>query len=139
MEGFRGLPPSPFIPFYWSPGWNSVQALNKFQEEIGGPLRGGDPGLRIVSSSQGGFEYFRYMPEPQTQGIDEWLIVPYSRIFGSEELSARSSSVGERIQPAFLLLNDTDAKRIGAGNGSMVSMEISDARVKLALRIEAGI
>jgi NADH-quinone oxidoreductase subunit G len=139
MEGFRGVPPSPFIPFYWSPGWNSVQALNKFQEEIGGPLRGGDPGLRIVSSSSGGFEYFRYMPEPQTQGIDEWLIVPYSRIFGSEELSARSSSVGERIQPAFLLLNDTDAKRIGAGNGSMVSMEISDARVKLALRIEAGI
>ena len=28
----------------WAPGWNSVQAITKFQEEIGGPLRGGDPG-----------------------------------------------------------------------------------------------
>ena len=47
MEGFEGQPPSSLITNYWAPGWNSVQALNRFQEEVGGPLRGGDPGRRL--------------------------------------------------------------------------------------------
>ena len=48
MEGLHGPPPPALIPRYWAPGWNSVQALNKFQEEVGGPLRGGDPGQRLI-------------------------------------------------------------------------------------------
>ena len=37
MEGYEDQPPAPLISRYWSPGWNSVQALNKFQQEVGGP------------------------------------------------------------------------------------------------------
>ncbi len=37
MEGYQKQPPSSLIPRFWAPGWNSVQALNKFQEEVGGP------------------------------------------------------------------------------------------------------
>ena len=48
MEGYEGQPPAPLISRYWSPGWNSVQALNKFQQEVGGPLKGGDPGKRLI-------------------------------------------------------------------------------------------
>jgi NADH-quinone oxidoreductase subunit G len=48
MEGSREQPPPALIARYWAPGWNSVQALNKFQQEIGGPLRGGDPGVRLI-------------------------------------------------------------------------------------------
>ena len=44
MEGYEGRPPPALLAHDWAPHWNSVQALNKFQEEIGGPLRGGDPG-----------------------------------------------------------------------------------------------
>ncbi len=44
MEGYQDQPPAPLISRYWSPGWNSVQALNKFQQEVGGPLKSGDPG-----------------------------------------------------------------------------------------------
>ncbi|MEE9125958.1 MAG: NADH-quinone oxidoreductase subunit NuoG, partial [Planctomycetota bacterium] len=39
MEGHCSAD-APLTPFYWSSGWNSVQALNKFQLEIGGRLRG---------------------------------------------------------------------------------------------------
>ena len=55
MEGFCGEPPAALIPRYWAPGWNSVQALNKFQAEVGGPLHGGDPGMRLIEpdSSKG--------------------------------------------------------------------------------------
>src|SRR3546814_15696758 len=48
MEGYRGIPPSSVIPFFWAPGWNSVQSINKYQIEPGGPLHGGDPGKRLI-------------------------------------------------------------------------------------------
>jgi NADH-quinone oxidoreductase subunit G len=48
MEGYEGQPPAPLISRYWSPGWNSVQALNKYQEDIGGHLKGGDTGIRLI-------------------------------------------------------------------------------------------
>ena len=48
MEGYEGQPPAPLIPRYWSPGWNSGQALNKYQEEIGGELKDGDTGIRLI-------------------------------------------------------------------------------------------
>lgn len=48
MEGYKGKPPSALIPFYWSPSWNSVQALNKYQKHIGGNLTGGDPGIKLI-------------------------------------------------------------------------------------------
>ena len=55
MEGDHSQPPSALIPRFWAPGWNSVQSLNKFQEEVGGQLRGGDPGIRLIE------------PHPQTK------------------------------------------------------------------------
>jgi len=48
MEGYEGRPPSALVCRYWSPGWNSIQALNKFQQEAGGPLSGGDPGVCLI-------------------------------------------------------------------------------------------
>ena len=48
MEGLRTQPPAPLLARYQAPRWNSVQALNKFQEEIAGPLRGGDAGVRLI-------------------------------------------------------------------------------------------
>jgi NADH-quinone oxidoreductase subunit G len=47
MEGALLQPPGALQPFFWSPGWNSIQAVNRFQSEIGAALRGGDPGVRL--------------------------------------------------------------------------------------------
>ena len=56
MEGTPDQPPGALIPFFWSPGWNSIQATNFYQTEIAGPLRGGDPGVRLIE------------PAPQVNG-----------------------------------------------------------------------
>ena len=59
-SGPESAPPS-LIPFFWAPGWNSIQAINKFQSEVGGPLRGGDPGIRLIEPSQEpGWQYLLY-------------------------------------------------------------------------------
>ena len=61
MEGTPGQPPGALQPFFWSPGWNSIQAVNKFQSEIGDAIRGGDPGVRLFEPLQSG-TYFTTIP-----------------------------------------------------------------------------
>ena len=53
MEG-NNQPSAPRsqIPFAWAPGWNSPQAWNKFRAEVGGHLRHGDPGVRLIEASK---------------------------------------------------------------------------------------
>ena len=48
MEGANGTQPGALIPYVWSPGWNSNQSVFKFQQEVGGPLQGGDGGVRLI-------------------------------------------------------------------------------------------
>jgi NADH-quinone oxidoreductase subunit G len=39
MEGYKNIPPASLTTHYWKPGWNSVQAINKYTEELNGPLK----------------------------------------------------------------------------------------------------
>lgn len=101
MEGHEEQPPSPLISRYWAPGWNSVQALNKFQQEVGGPLAGGDPGKRLIEPKQDAKpDYFTNIPAPSGLKPNDASLPRYS-IFGSEELSSYSPAVIEagRLKP----------------------------------------
>ncbi len=90
------MPPAPLNARYWAPGWNSVQSLNKFQQEVGGPLLGGDPGQRLIEPKQDAKpEYFTYAP---ASSVDEQQDAPRHHIFGSEELSIHSPAIMERMK-----------------------------------------
>ena len=47
MEGYKGVPPANLTPWYWSPGWNSVQAMNKYMDEPAGTALSGNPGVLL--------------------------------------------------------------------------------------------
>ncbi len=48
MEGYVGNHYSfSLVPFAWSAGWNSPQPWKKFQDNVGGHLKGGDSGVRL--------------------------------------------------------------------------------------------
>ena len=49
-----GSPRRRWSPRFWAPGWNSVQAVTQFQEEVSGPLRGGDSGRRLIEPGRDG-------------------------------------------------------------------------------------
>jgi NADH-quinone oxidoreductase subunit G len=126
MEGYEGQPPAPLIPRYWSPGWNSVQALNKYQEEIGGMLKGDNSGIRLIEpltlpsslpSREGQvpplpsgerakvrgetaaeISYFQHIPDADLSKKGEKPDLPSYRIFGSEELSAYSPAIAARMK-----------------------------------------
>ncbi len=100
MEGYYGPMPSALVPYFWAPSWNSVRAVNKFQDEVGGPLRGGDPGVRLIEPASGAApHYFDGVPEAFAKRDGEWLIVPLYEIFGSEELSRLAPAVARTGSP----------------------------------------
>jgi NADH-quinone oxidoreductase subunit G len=132
MEGYEGMPPSPLIARFWAPGWNSVQAVNKFQNEVGGPLRGGDPGRRLIEpAASGEVPYFCDVPEAFQPRRDELLVVPLHHIFGSEEFSVLSPGIAERAPEPYLALNPEDAGRHGIDEGKEAEIVISGRTYRL--------
>lgn len=136
MEGYQGLPPPPLIPRFWAPGWNSVQALNKFQSEVGGPLRGGDPGARLVEPTQvDQVSYFHDIPSAFQPRKDEWLIVPIHHIFGSEELSIVSQGVSELAPRPYVAMSPDDAMYLECEEGQEVRLNLADMVLFLAVKL----
>lgn len=150
MEGYRGQPPPAVTPFFWSPGWNSPQAVNKFQEEIAGPLRGDPAGVRLVGAGETGTAGSRpsssethardHSVPPRFQARpDEWLVVPLHHIFGSEELSARSPAIAELAAPPHIALATADAERLGVSAGTEVAVSLEGRRCSLPVVVEPSL
>jgi NADH-quinone oxidoreductase subunit G len=137
MEGYSGEPPPALITHYWAPGWNSAQALNKFQEEVGGPLRGGDPGVRLLEAARGDkASYFTGVPPAFERRAGEWLIVPFHHIFGSEELSLVAPAVAERAAEPFLALQPKDAADLGIAPGEVAELWLAGAPYRLPVGLD---
>jgi NADH-quinone oxidoreductase subunit G len=144
MEGYPGQPPAALIARFWAPGWNSVQALNRFQSEVGGPLRGGDPGRRLIEPAA--IEkvlYFHHVPPAFKPHGDEWLLVPIYHIFGSEELSILTPGIVEQAPQPYLGLNPADAAGLEVREGEEIEVRLNGTarrlRVKLMPTLPPGI
>ena len=135
MEGYDGPPPADLIQRFWAPGWNSVQALNKFQAEIGGPLRGGDPGRRLIEpASEAAISYFKEISSAKP-AEGEWILVAVHHIFGSEELSMAAPGVAERSPRPYVALNADDAAELGTAAGEEVEVRWDSRRQRLPVRL----
>lgn len=136
MEGYYGPLPSALIPFFRAPSWNSVQALNKFQEEIAGPLRGGDPGARLIEPPSGAVPgYLDEIPPAFVAPPGRWLIVPMHEIFGSEELSSLAPAIAERVPSPYLLLRPDDAASLRVEDGSAVEVTLAGVSYRSSVRL----
>jgi NADH-quinone oxidoreductase subunit G len=137
MEGYKGIPPSPLIPFYWSPGWNSVQSINKYQTEIGGPLLGGDPGKRLFPETPVAENAFlNNIPPAFKPSPGEWLIVPLPHIFGSEELSIYTPGIAERSPKPYVAISKHDAENLNISESDIMQVQIRDQNYALPARIK---
>jgi len=137
MEGQKEEPPSSLVPFYWTPGWNSVQAMNDYLNEPGASMKGGDPGIRLFESSRESKQ--KYLGSSLNMNDiqkDEFLVFPVYQIFGSEELSAVSPSVLQRVPEPFILLNQKDADTILLKGGDVTQLEIFKTRITLKVKID---
>lgn len=131
MEGTSEKPPAALIPFFWSPSWNSIQATNTYQKEIGGPIRGGDAGVRILEPAPAdGYSYLNTIPPAFEPRNGEWLLVPMYHIFGSDELSLSAPGIAELVTKPHVAVNAADLTE-----GTEVEVSCAAGTFRLPLRI----
>jgi NADH-quinone oxidoreductase subunit G len=135
MEGWPGPRPPSLVPFFWAPGWNSIQSLNRFQEEVGGPLRGGDAGVRLIEPAQQRARYFTEPPPPVVAPPAQWLVVPVYCLFGSEELSALAPGIAERSPAPYVSLHPDDAGTLGVAPDGRIVLQLDGRKWELALQV----
>ncbi len=140
MEGHNGIQagnrPGSLIPFAWAPGWNSPQAWNKFQDEVGGHLREGDPGVRMIEpAADAKADYYGPAPAAFAARSDALCVVPLHHLFGGEELSARAVPVQKRMPAAYAAISSSDAARLGVQANDIVRITAGSNTFDLVARI----
>ncbi len=154
MEGSDAVPPAELLANYWTPSWNSHNALNKFQDELGPDLENCVSGVRlIVPAKMGGGHPWppppdaaardgrRAMPSMATNNVAmppdaPWLIVPAFHIFGSEEQSAMSPPVAQLAPAPYVAMNETDATKLALREGDLLNVRVDSGNpMSLVLRI----
>ncbi|MGH8529262.1 MAG: NADH-quinone oxidoreductase subunit NuoG [Nevskiales bacterium] len=140
MEGYAGTArPAPLIPFVWAPSWNSPQALNKFQDEVGGPMRGGDPGVRLIEPTVAAAKYFRQIPAPFSAGANGLRGIVVHNLFNNEELSVRAKPIQARAPAKLLVLNPKDAARLKLETGDQVQCKLAGSDWQLAVAVDEAL
>lgn len=138
MEGYNAgvRQPAAVTPFFWAPRWNSPQAVTKFQAEINGELVGGDAGVRLLEeeTQADGAAFFGAPPAAFAPAEGRWLLLPLHHIFGSEELSARSGPVAERIPQPYVALHPEDAARLDLADGAEAALTMDGRQYRLPVR-----
>ncbi|OQP59633.1 NADH-quinone oxidoreductase subunit G [Niastella vici] len=138
MEGYSGMQPSLLIPFFWSPGWNSIQAVNKYQVEPGGELKNEQPGKLLFNYRPDAVPaYFKDIPEAFGVRREKWLLLPQYHVFGSDELSAYGHGVQELSPDAYIALSVEDASQLGVVDGSLLSIKAAETLYELPVRTMA--
>jgi NADH-quinone oxidoreductase subunit G len=138
MEGAGVDIPPALRPVAWAPRWNShQQAVGKFQDEVGGHLRGGDPGVRLIEPAETpAARWFDEIPQPVREA-SRWRAVPLHHIFGGEELSARSAPIMERAPAPYAALHPDDIAALGLTD--IVKVNLGERFLRLPVREDASL
>lgn len=134
MEGYQGAPPAADIPYYWSPGWNSVQSINKYQIEVGGALHGGNPGIRLIEAKENGISVFENSSTRDSNNGFE--ILPEWNIFGSGELSSLSPAVAKRIPETRVAISEQALKNSGLSGTGRIKVSFGTGEISLAVKVD---
>lgn len=126
------------IPFAWAPGWNSPQAWNKFQDEVGGKLRNGDPGVRLFEAGEAHLAWFEVIPAAW-QAEEGWTVAPYFNLFGSEEMTQRSPVIQQRMPQACAIVSQEDAAKLGVNAGTTVELQCAGETLRLPIRLSSAL
>lgn len=135
MEGYHGKAPSKAIPYFWSPGWNSLQSINKYQIEVGGPLHGGNPGIRLIEAGDNtGGDLKNTGSNKTNNGTFE--VLPSHHIFGGDELSAKSAPLATRIPDTTVSISSSALQRSGIEGAESLSINYDGEAHSFKIKID---
>lgn len=139
MEGYVGDKTNPnMLPFVYAAGWHSPQAWNKYQDKVGGVLKGGDVGIRLfdhLPKTATVYEDFVIKPSRPSSLFEERAsLVPVYDLFASGMLSHRSEVVASQITPPAFYINQDDATKWLIKQGDHLAIIQND--IKVICRVE---
>lgn len=134
MEGFHGKQPAPDITYFWSPGWNSIQSINKYQIEVGGPLHGGNPGKRLIEPAENGS--IRVSDSSGSAGQGQFEVLPRWHIFGSGELSSLSEAIIKRIPEAVVSISQNALDKSGLSSAKNIKVNYNSEDITLPVKVD---
>jgi NADH-quinone oxidoreductase subunit G len=136
MEGYVGnQTPSPLVPFAWSAGWNSPQAWNKFQDNVGGHLKGGDSGVRLFDRLAKRPARTFVAPAPVLVNAESFRLVPMHHIFGSGEFTIKTPAMETRIPEAVFAVGEQDAARLNVQDGQSITVKAGETSIVLPVQV----
>jgi NADH-quinone oxidoreductase subunit G len=140
MEGFHGQPPAELTTFFWAPGWNSNQALNKYQHPVGGEYKHDHLGIRLFEPHSkklpSFFTYNLVLPVAnKLESNKSYKIIPHLSIFGSEERSSLSPALCARLPQSYVGLSAQDAGELNLGNNQHLKLKLGDEDIILPVHI----
>lgn len=146
MEGANltkpGEIPASLKPHIWSPGWNSNQAINKFQTEIDGVATDYDSGVRLIAPESPASDLhrrFTKIPARSVQQGSSLQLVPGYHLFGSEELSAYSKSIAQLAPRGYFAVHPDVAGQLGVTDYDGLETQIQGANVQLEVVVSESV
>ncbi len=137
MEGTGKIPHAALHSYSWAPGWNSIQAINKYQIEVGGSMHQGGNGKRLIQPEKNReASFYNDPPQKIILNDDELHIVPGYHIFGSEQLSIFSSSVAERVPTSYVMMHPEECQKRNIKTGDVVKLSVKTKNYELPLKVE---
>lgn len=123
MEGVPPLTDATVFSSPWAPGWNSNQALFKFQDHTGGGLKSSH-GERLLNT---GNTFAWYPAANEKSSGDGFSVFPLYHLFGSEELTAYSDAIQAKATSAYIALHPSDAQKLGLAASDGVQLQHNGA------------
>ena len=144
MEGINLDQSATLTPYYWSPGWNSNQSLQKFQAEVDGPLKGGSSGRRLIEPKTDIDANFLLSAPSRLKlsaparlkiKVDQFQLAPIYCVHGSDELSSYTDEIAELAGEAFISIGAVIAEKLGVVEGDGVIVASTDSNTSLEVKI----
>lgn len=144
MEGSPQEPPTSLIPRAWAPNWNSQEAINKFQIELGAGLHGGSPGQRLIEpENRRGAPWRASIEKGAASGAPtkrgQILLIPTAEIFGSEASSRKSTVIKELMSAAYVILHPETAQQLKLKAGELHTLSWQGSPIELTIRIHDSV
>ena len=134
MEGILPQKDASVLGAAWAPQWNSNQAISKFQDEINGELKQGSTGTQLLSKAGASAKYYPLDGDMMLVASDQFRVTIAHQIFGSDELSARSPAIRQRMTGAYVGISPADATTLGVATGDRVTVGDTGATAVVSLR-----
>ncbi|TCM61792.1 NADH dehydrogenase subunit G [Acinetobacter calcoaceticus] len=136
MEGYVGPETkAALVPFAWAPGWNSPQSWNKFQDNVGGHLKGGDSGIRLFDRLAKRPARSYVAPAVVVVNTDSFRLLPMHHIFASGEFTIKTPAMQSRIPEAVFALGADDAARLNVENGQQLTVQAGESSISLPVLV----